>query len=390
MGLRTGELDAKPLFLELEGTEFEFFELLQQAGVKEDNFYLKYVLFTIQKCHLNKDHEDCLLATLGLLNGYDKETIKDRQAKYCKNVGDYHKGRKRYEPYEVYWKDVQGSISDKAERLIKRVSITLQNEMEKNKNRLGYASNKETVLKIAQLSYPDPHYLHEDGYRKHTFEDKIFYVPLTKAEKLREANSATPGLESELEPEPASDLPPESEPEGGSEPEEKAETGAGSKPESEPTSDSPTESEPASDLPPESEPEGGSEPEEKAETGVGSKPESEPASNPSAEPGHTPPSSIFSTQKSIFILVIGILAVVCIILSVALAILMHTQNHPMNEDAEETDNPDMVELPPPEYPVRKEDEFSFDSVYKGIYIDENNDIWDITAAKRSNNSDSAS
>ncbi len=186
---RSGIIDAKYLFSQLEGAAFETFELLKNINISEDVFYFKYVLFLIQQCHLDYVDEDRILAAFGLLKGYERGGIQNRRLEYCENVGAYDKKDKIDKPYNKYWKYIHKNLSDREDRIIREIGKTLQRKKDKNKGKLGYAENKEIVSKIAYLSYPSPHYLKKEGYRKCEMDGKTFYVALTKAEKLHMAFS---------------------------------------------------------------------------------------------------------------------------------------------------------------------------------------------------------
>lgn len=177
------------LLSRLEGAKFETFDMLKDIKISEDAFCLKYVLFAIQQCHLRCFDEDCLLAALGLLIGYESKNLGERRIEYCKNVGLYVQKIDAYKTYDEYWSDIDGSLGDKEDRLIRKVAANLQRKMDENEGKLGYIENPETVLAITRLSCPVPHYLQEEGYRKCEVDGRVFYIALTEAEKLRTAFS---------------------------------------------------------------------------------------------------------------------------------------------------------------------------------------------------------
>ena len=57
--------------------------------------------------------------------------------------------------------------------------------MKGNHEKLGYIGDDKTVSKITHLTYPIPHYLKGEGYRKCEPDGRVFfYIELTEEEKL--------------------------------------------------------------------------------------------------------------------------------------------------------------------------------------------------------------
>lgn len=195
--LRNDVADPKSLFYLLEGVKFEDINISEP--ISEDAFYRKYILFVILECHLSNDVEDCILAGLGFLAGYESLRVQERHELYCRNVGKRVKGDDM--PFNKYWRGERNrdkNLNDRENRAIRKICKFLQNRIDMNNGRLGYVENNNIVTKIVNLTYPEPHYLRGEGYRKCEVDGEIFYVPLTKEELrlLASTDKTTPTLNS--------------------------------------------------------------------------------------------------------------------------------------------------------------------------------------------------
>lgn len=198
-GLRNEAVSVKYLFEKLEGKGFKDCELLQEIPISEDAFYHKYVLFAIQDCHLEAADEDCILAAFGFLVGYEIEGVQRRHELYCENVGIFNKKTNQNELLSDYWRESRDKqLNDKENRIIRALAEVMQKRLGEEYwkgGKLGYIEDKEVIHSIIQVTYPEPHYLRGEGYRKCESNGRIFYVPLTKAERRQQANVSITGCE---------------------------------------------------------------------------------------------------------------------------------------------------------------------------------------------------
>lgn len=191
-GLRNEAVTMKYLFEKLEGKCFTDCELPEGTSISEYAFYHKYVLFVIKECHLDAEKEDCILAAFGLLAGYEIEGVKRRHELYCENIGIFNNKTRQDELLSNYWgKNIDKSLNDKENRIIRGLAQTIQKKLGKDYQKggkLGYTDDEEVVSRIIQVISPEPHYLRGEGYRKCEAKGKIFYVPLTEVERKQQAN----------------------------------------------------------------------------------------------------------------------------------------------------------------------------------------------------------